>query len=360
MKVSLISVRELDVDLKTRWDTLRSSNATLGSPFFTWQYLEALALSGRPVRIAVLEQEQQVVAFFAFEAAGRGRITRPGGGLSDYEGLICAPGLAVSPSALLKACGARVYHFDHLPTHNTLPKPRVLAPHISPVMDLQGGWNECVLRLARLQKTTTPGVVQSVKRRKKAAGKQFRELQLTYRSHDHAQLEWLMNSKSRQYQETQAAGNPFAEPDIRRLMHHILDRQEEAFRGVLTLLHGDDTLLAAHFGIQSGPHLHYWFPTYAPEHIQLSPGLIMVHDMGVHAESHGVETLDFGRGDQDYKLRFLTHSTSLSEGVLASPQWLGDGLMASRQLYLRARKGLKSNSTIHRVYHQARSLMHRR
>ena len=86
----------------------------------------------------------------------------------------------------------------------------------------------------------------------------------------------------------------------------------------------------------------------------------MVHDMGLHAEANGVDTLDFGRGDQDYKLRFMTHSIPLCEGVLASPQWLGEGLMGSRQLYQRTRDRLKQSETIQRVYQQVRSLVRTR
>ena len=64
MKTSIIDTSELDEGLKNRWGQLRATNPGLHSPYFTWQYLDALAQVGRPIRIAVIEDHGQVQGFF--------------------------------------------------------------------------------------------------------------------------------------------------------------------------------------------------------------------------------------------------------------------------------------------------------
>ena len=353
MKFSVVAAEELDVGLKACWDLLRDRNETLRSPYFSWQYLESLTSVGRDVRVLVVEDGPEVVAFLAFESQGAHRITAPGDKLTDYHGLICARDTQVSPSDLLRASGSRLLHFDHVPaTQQAFAVCAKNGRHVSPAMNLEGGWDTYVARLSKIQGRQVPGIIPRVRQARKAALKQFGSVRLVFHEANHDALERLMALKSQQYQNSQGATDVFAVQWIRQLMHHLLEQQHPNLKGVLSSLYADDTLLASHFGIQSSGLLHAWFPAYAKEHAAVSPGLMMFHDMGVQAQANGVDMLDFGRGQQDYKLRFMTHSTELVEGILARPQWFGNAWMFSKTLNRRIKSRLKSSPMVRKIYRQ--------
>ena len=356
MKFSVVSTHDLDAGLKARWDALRTDNPALASPYFTWQYLDALTATGRAVRVVVVEDGPEVVAFMGFERLSPIGIAAPGGKLTDYHGIIGKQDVAVPPGDLLRACGARLLHFDHVPASQPNFAHCAHGMHGSPAMDLQGGWDAYVDRLAKIQGRKVPGIVARVRQARKGALKQLGTVHLVFHEANHATLDRLMALKSQQYKNTPGANDAFAFPWIRQLMHDLLDRQTPQLKGVLSSLYADNTLLASHFGIQSDGLLHAWFPAYDAAHSAHSPGLMMFHDMGVHAQAHGVNTIDFGRGEQDYKLRFMTHSTELIEGVLARPQWMGNVWMASQRVNRKIRSSIKNNPTIHSAYHRLKHL----
>jgi CelD/BcsL family acetyltransferase involved in cellulose biosynthesis len=351
MKTSIIDTSELDEGLKNRWGQLRATNPGLRSPYFTWQYLDALAQVGRPIRIAVIEDHGQVQGFFSFEKGSGQKITPPGTYVTDFQGLITSPDLVVPMHEVLKACGTRYFHFDHCRLDQTSLVPYGPVRHVSPVMNLMGGWQAYLDRLGALQGKKIPGLVGRVKERFKIGKRTFGDIRLEFAVADHASLDWMMKFKSIQYQNTTGALDIFAIPWIRQLLHNLMDTHEANFKGVMSCLYGDETILGCHFGIQSQAVLHAWFPTYDTQYSQMGPGILLFHEMARLAQDNGVDTIDLGRGEQEYKTRFMTHAVELCEGVISRPQLWGNTTVAAWQ----AKQWLRQQHWARKAYQTIKS-----
>ncbi len=75
-----------------------------------------------------------------------------------------------------------------------------------------------------------------------------------------------------------------------------------------------DRLVAGHFGMLGGDILHYWFPTFDIEFARYSPGTELILRVCQHATTIGVNTVDFGYGDDPYKFKFCNASMPVSCG----------------------------------------------
>jgi CelD/BcsL family acetyltransferase involved in cellulose biosynthesis len=99
---------------------------------------------------------------------------------------------------------------------------------------------------------------------------------------------------------------------LRRLLH----TRGEGFGGILSTVHAGPNLIAAHFGIRSDSVLHWWFPVYEPEHAKLAPGWMLLRELVIAAPALGIERIDLGRGDDEYKRRAKTGETVVCQGIV--------------------------------------------
>jgi len=97
-------------------------------------------------------------------------------------------------------------------------------------------------------------------------------------------------------------------------LHRLLHTRDEGFGGLLSTLHAGPNLIAAHFGIRSDSVLHWWFPVYAAEHARLAPGWMLLRELVIAAPALGIDRIDLGRGDDEYKRRAKTGETQVCQG----------------------------------------------
>jgi CelD/BcsL family acetyltransferase involved in cellulose biosynthesis len=215
---------------------------------------------------------------------------------------------------------------------------RVFAPcvrfgHVSPVLDLQGGWDAYVKRLATVQNKSTPGIITSVKKSSTRIERDLGPLRFEMHAADTRIIETLMKLKTEQRARTVGlAGDPFAHPWVRQMMFDIVEHKQVDFGGDLCALYAGDTMVACHLGLRSRTTLHGWFSIYRPEHAYYQPALIMYLKLAQASADDGLELFDMGRGTQDYKLRLCTRMIPMGEGALSRPQFFGDGLMRAKRI----------------------------
>ena len=75
-------------------------------------------------------------------------------------------------------------------------------------------------------------------------------------------------------------------------------------------------MIAAHFGLRTAKVLHYWITSYDRDYSRYSPGLILLLRLAEQAAAMGVETLDLGKGDAQYKQRLMSGAHRVSDGIL--------------------------------------------
>jgi CelD/BcsL family acetyltransferase involved in cellulose biosynthesis len=310
MKCFVIGPAELGKQERERWRQLQRSNPSLGSPCFSWQFTLAVADVRRDTRIAVMEEDGDIVGFFPHHfRLGAGEPIA--GRMSDHHGVIAAPGTRWDWHELLKAARLSYWPFDHLPGAQ---RPPGLTGHAeSPGLDLSEGFDAWLER-----KRAQGGSVAKLPARMRRTERDLGPLRLTLNSRDRGDFETVIRLKSEQCLRT-GQMDFFALGWPRELAERIRDIDDPDFGGRLSTLHAGDVLLAAHFGMHTPQVWHWWFPVYSAEHRQHSPGSLLLLEVARAAAAEGHELLDLGRGDEDYKRRFSDTSWPLLEGMVSRP-----------------------------------------
>ena len=119
---------------------MQSEDPALDSPFFRPEFTQCVATVRDDVEIAVLEEAGRPVGFFPYQRE-RGDIGRPVGGyMAEFQGVILSAGRECSPRDLVRGCGLRAWHFDHL-TLQAGFQPYQWLTAASPYMDVSRGFD---------------------------------------------------------------------------------------------------------------------------------------------------------------------------------------------------------------------------
>lgn len=331
MKISVIDVRDLDTSLTQRWKHIQRNDDALRSPYYCPEFTQLVAGAGREVRIAIIENDGVVTGFFPHEKDTWGRLMPVGGPLNDYHGLIGSPSLRLDARSLLKVCDAIYFGFNHLPLTQTVFSPYVRFNSVSPVLDLQGGWENYVERLAAVQNVRSPGILSSLKKSSKRIERDVGPLRFEIHESSPHVLEFLMRLKFEQRARTLGQlHDPFSVPWIRKLLVDCLDTQGADFSGYQCALYAGEKLVSSYFGIRAARTLHSWFLVYDLAFSYYQPGLILLGKLAEQGHQDGLDLIDLGRGTQDYKMRFNTHVVPLGEGAVSRPAILAQAVMAAK------------------------------
>ena len=321
MQGRIVAPGELDADLVAQWQRFRTADPVYRSPFYAPQFTQAVGRVRADARIAVLERGGDVVGFLPFHQRPGGVGKPIGGHLNDYQGPILAPGLDLSSAALLQAARLSAYDYNHLPVAMGALAGGAQARSISPRMDLSQGY-------AAYEAKKDAGWTKArreMRRRWRKTEADIGPIRFTY--HD---------TSAAAYAEHVAMKNAlYARLGVRSVLdlgwagqalQAIRTTQEPDFAGVFSTLRAGDRLLAAHFGMRSDSVWHWWFPSYDLDAYKLGPGINLIHQCALVAEAKGLQTIDFGRGDGDFKLLFADTHTDLCEGSMARRGTVAAGL----------------------------------
>jgi CelD/BcsL family acetyltransferase involved in cellulose biosynthesis len=97
----------------------------------------------------------------------------------------------------------------------------------------------------------------------------------------------------------------------------------DSCRGVMSTLYAGETWVASHFGLRNNSQMAYYFPVYNPALSRYSPGHLLLKALIDSAHRFGITAIEFGRGDNPYKLRFGNRTRSFYRGL-----WQSRGLRA--------------------------------
>jgi len=333
MKISVISTNELEPALLASWGRIRNARPDLASPYYTPEFALVVGAVRDDFYIAVIEVDQNIVGFFPFHKLSFGRGRPAGHTLSDYQGIILEPGIDLRLVELMKVCGLYFFPFDHMPNSQVAFAPYAKGMGRSPRMDIRGGIEAYHNRLAQQQGVGTPGVVRAVGYALRRMERELGPIRFEPNSRDHAVFERLFRWKSTQcLSKWGARHDPFTTGWVWNCLERIFASQEEEFSGVLSALYAGDSLIAAHFSIKSASVCHYWFTSYDPAFAIYSPGLVLLHSFARDGTTLGIDFIDLGRGEHDYKLRFMTGSVPLMEGFVCRPAGLQHLVIPTRNL----------------------------
>ncbi len=330
MQCSVVRPSELGAAEVALWRQF-VRQAGFRSPFLTPTYTSVIAAHRPESRVAVLLDGSDIIGFLPFECSPE-RVGLPiGGGTNDVQALVTGSDFECDLPDLVRRLGVREWRFDHL-----LPSQEVFAPfhreiRRSPVIDLSDGYE--AYTLAVRQNSTS--VLSQAARRRRQLAKEIGPVSTEWRSSRPEDLDLLISMKGAQYERT-GAYNLFGTTWSRDALSHFADLQEGECAGIMSALRAGDRTIALHFGLTSGSLLHYWFPVYDPSLAKYSPGLMLLLDLAATAGEHGIDLIDLGMGEHDYKLRVANTGYEVAAGRVPArgrlyraallarhPAWLG-------------------------------------
>jgi CelD/BcsL family acetyltransferase involved in cellulose biosynthesis len=312
MHVHLLHPADLDDALMRRWHALRRADRRghARSPFFTPEYAR-VAGAGRPdARIAVIECDGAVVGVFPHER-GRLRVGRPlGGRMSDYHGPLVRDDVALEPAALLRACGLVAWRFENLVCGTGDFERFETGRAHAWLLRISGGFD--AYRRGIEGRT-------SWLRRSEAQMRRLERLHGPLRfeadTPDPAAFRLLAEWKSRQYVRTGAVDN-FAIGWVRDYLDQLRFERAPALTGMTSALYAGERLVAVHLGMRSETVWHYYLPAYDREFASFSPGLCLLHRIVASAPGFGIDTIDLGEGDMDYKRAVANDRFEVARGAV--------------------------------------------
>jgi CelD/BcsL family acetyltransferase involved in cellulose biosynthesis len=330
--VTTLAVSELGPDTRARWATFRAQDSRLASPFLGPDFVALVGAARADVRVAVVEDDGQAVAFLPFQRDGLFGGQPVGAPLADCHGPVVAPGLEWSPLEVVAKAGLAVWSFDHLPLASAALAPFVSGTDDSPCLDLSAGFEAYAAR----RRTAGSAIVEKTARQARKLAREVGPLRFEAASTDISALAAVLGWKALQYRRT-GREDLFARPWVREVAERVHRHNTTDSAGALSLLFSGERLVAGHLGLRSRSVWHWWFPAYDPVYATYSPGLVLLLEMARAAADQGVGTVDLGRGADPYKARFATGAVPLAQGRIEVASWR----LTVRRQSLRARVRLR-------------------
>jgi CelD/BcsL family acetyltransferase involved in cellulose biosynthesis len=329
LRLSIVHPRELTPSDLTRWESYTSADSRLAGPFLTPTFAQVIGRHRAEARVAVLDDSEQI-AYLPFEA-DRERVGHLfGGGLSDQQALIAPSGFECELPALVRRLQVRELRFDHLVGPLEPFETYVRSRHSSLVIDVSRGY-----AAYERERAAASGVLRKTASKRRRLVRELGEVEVMWDSPDPEHLALLVRWKEEQYRRT-GVRDVFADPWVLDVLRELRAMDHPDCRTRLAVLRADGRVVALHLGLARAGVLASWFPAYDPDCYAFSPGNVLLQAMAEMAPQHGTESIDLGRGTQEYKERFANAGYEVAEGrvpahggafratvLVRHPGWLG-------------------------------------
>ena len=328
-----IPVADLSPELAGQWLALTEVAADCASPLMHPAYAQTVGKVRPGVEVAVITQDGEAVGFLPFERMPGGIGRSIGARLCDRSGAVVRPGVEWSVEAVARAAGLRMLRLANVSLDDGAFRPYVTGKAIAPYMDLTDGYE--AYRLANIRAGS--GNMKRVDRRSRKLEGMLGPLRVVWNDTHDGVLDTLLRWKAKQRQATRSP-NVFDLPWARHLLACLRLPRSGDFGGVMTTLYAGETLCAAHFGVRSRRVLHYWLAAYDEEMGRCSPGLLLLMRMASEAASRGIERLDLGPGDEEYKVHISSGHQDVATATACTGPAMTSLVRAAEGVRLRARE----------------------
>lgn len=309
MNINVINPNDITESQCEIWKRMMTANHTTDSPFFHPEYVKILSDFRKQVRVAVVTEQSQPVAFFAFEK--HGQAGRPLGiKLCDFQGIVRTPETIIDARKLLEGCDLKSWQFDHLVSSQTEFESWQMRKDDSLYIDLSAGYEEYL----KERKQSGTSQISKFKRKYRKLEREIGEVKFDWHTDQKEVFDTILELKSAQRKRT-GTFDILQFDWVKQFLDKIRQTHSEGFEGVLSVLRVNDQLIGAHMGMKTSTVLHHWFPVYDQSFNKYSPGLILLLKTAQAAAENGVQRMDLGKGDERYKKSLGSGSIFVGEGV---------------------------------------------
>jgi len=311
MRIEILHGNRLPADWVARWREILGNSQQ--SPYYSPGFVSMCSQVYPDTYVASIRDRDSTKSdiFFPFRLKENSIAVPTAEWLSDFDGLIGQKIDQISLEELATKCSFKEWRFRNVPTSqkNFLPFNQQVAQ--APWIDLQEGADAYKDALA----AGGSKVLRRLRYLRKRLVREVGPLRLIEHTDAESSLDLVLGWKSAQYARNNRP-DTFAVPWVRNLIDTILSSKDPSCRGVLSLLMAGSRPIAGHFGMRSSNVLHYWYPAYDIRYSQYSPGLLLLLALIEHVPSVGISKIDFGRGTEPYKCRFMNKVENLAEGII--------------------------------------------
>lgn len=314
MRVRIVPIEDITDEMVLDWNNWAAPSGRLTSPYLRFEFAGAVARARDDVRVALFEDNGEVVGFFPHHAAREGVVRPVGAPMSDYQGIVAAPGWQLDPASVLAAAGGSALVFDNWHGPVARGKAQLRSMDGSAIVDLTGG-SDAYFEARAAQH---PSHFRKTARLQRRAERECGPVRLEFGDPTGALFDRLCTWKQAQYRQS-------GKLDVLNIgwVHSVLTalRQSEGseFGGMTAALWFGDRLAAVEFGLAAGGVYHSWFPAYEPELAKYSPGLLLMQGIFRNAQSQGIDRVDLGGGGGHYKKYYGSYEVPLGRGRVLTP-----------------------------------------
>lgn len=292
------------------WQAFHEADPALRSPYFAPGFARACEHAREDTRVAVIRHDGQIKGFLPFHAGPFGYSRPLGGPLGDFHGLIAEPSWDVDIAKIMRSAGIHVYPFILMPSTQKSFAASFETSDICHSANLRHGFDAWYADRMAAHKKGFSQYGKKIRKLEAAHG----ALRFVADDRDPRAFETLLKWKRAQYNATRVF-DVFSVPWTSALLRAIWAQREEGFAGQLSTLYAGEDLVAAHFGMRSRHVAHHWFPAYNVNFSRFGPGHALLMELIKHHTDTGIEQLDFGAGEMEFKYHFGGQTDEFYAGI---------------------------------------------
>jgi CelD/BcsL family acetyltransferase involved in cellulose biosynthesis len=314
VKIEVVPFRQVTSDVRKRWSELcNGSIAPFDSPFYRPEFSDVIDRSRGDVEVGIVESASKIVALLPFHRQ-RGVGHPVGLHLNDFQGFVGELPEECSLEQALKGFRLTAFDFDHVPIQQLGSRFNDGLSDPSTFIDLSGGW-EAYQRVL----SERPNDSRDTSRRRRKLERERGEVRFEHNSADPCVLEKLLCWKRDQFVRT-SVPDVLEEAWVRKAVDLMFERRELPFGGLVSGIWAGENLIAAQMGLRSANVHHLQWCAYDRDFHPYAPGRLLNESFIQWSAENGISRIEFGKGNEDYKLRAATGQHLLATGsVTCSP-----------------------------------------
>lgn len=306
MRIEVIHPSELGPSEIRAWRALQAHK----SPYLTPDWARLVGERRPDARIAVISEGWDLAGFLPVQRRSRFAAMGLGAPIADYQGLIGPADLPVSAADLCRALKVGRIDLTHVPAGQAF-----FAAHEA---GREGSWlaeTGAGLEAWRAaQKARRPEFIRQTDKKYRKLAKERGELVFTPLSRRRGDFEQMLAWKGLQLRRS---GQPaiWSTRWVSEVLHACYEADWAHFSGAFFTLSCGRDLVAAAFFLRSENVLHDWIIAHDAAYEAYSPGVLLTRAVVEWAAENGVDEVDFGPGEYQYKRQLSSAQRDLAWGA---------------------------------------------
>ncbi len=308
-RMEILQPQALTAEDEALWADFLAARPDLAGPYFDLRYIRAIARDVPRAGIVRLYDGDRVAGYFPYQI--RSGVVQPlGAPLTDYHGVIAAPGFTPDFKALIRETGARRLEFQGWigvmdPGATTVGLKRRLA-------DATQGYDHWFATQDELHHK----FFKNIGRCQRNIEKDFGGFAFSWERVTSELLDWTLDLKRDQYKKT-GMHDVFACGWTRTLLENLAALEGEDYGLRAGVLRHDGKIVASEISLMNRDEVHLWFPAYDPAYYRYSVGIVLTVAIIRELSAKGIRRFDFGTGGEEYKSPLTSEGGDCHEGELA-------------------------------------------